>query len=388
MFTRRDFVATAATTGGALLGAPFINRGRFRLAAGLQQDYSARTIRLIEESLVVDMLSLLTLNFPVGLQWLANPDDFPALESAKWLASGITAIHPALGMGGPNAHAEVAAYLHGLNGFLASRDEFIRIDSTDDFARAKESGRVGMVLGVQNAEHFRTVNDVDRFHGFGQRVTQLTYNTRNMIGNGATERRDEGLSDFGVSIVERMNRVGMAVDVSHCGDRTTLDAFEASERPVLVTHSNCRALVAGHPRAKPDEALRRMAETGGVIGITGVRQFVKVDEPTTLEHMLDHYDHVARLIGIEHLGIGSDIDLHGYDAMPRELNEQLRAGYKGSYAFREKIDIEAVAHPKRMFDLTEGFVRRGYTDEHIRLVLGGNFVRVLQEIWSVESPDP
>ena len=97
-----------------------------------------------------------------------------------------------------------------------------------------------------------------------------------------------------------------------------------------------------------------MAKSGGVMGITGVRNFVKGSEPTTIEHFLDHYDHVAKLVGPEHLGIGSDIDLDGYDDMPPEDYKRLKAGYKGSYAFRDKIDIEGVDHPKRVYDLTEG----------------------------------
>jgi len=98
--------------------------------------------------------------------------------------------------------------------------------------------------------------------------------------------------------------------------------------------------------------------------------------------VLDHFDHVAKLIGPEHLGVGSDVDLYGYDAMPAESNKQLRAGYKGSYAFREKIDVEGLNHPKRMFDLTEGLIRRKYSDAAIQGILGGNFKRVLSSIWS------
>jgi membrane dipeptidase len=180
-----------------------------------------------------------------------------------------------------------------------------------------------------------------------------------------------------------MNKVGMAVDVSHCGDRTTLDAFDISKKPVLITHSNCRALVAGHPRCKTDEAIKKVGAAGSVFGITAVRMFVKADEPTTIEHVLDHFDHVRKLIGPEHLGVGSDIDLYGYDAMPPELNRQLRAGYKGSYGFREKIDVEGLNHPKRMFDLAEGLVRRKYSDKEIEGILGGNFKRVLSQIWTV-----
>ena len=221
------------------------------------------------------------------------------------------------------------------------------------------------------------------FRGLGQRVSQLTYNSRNLIGNGSTERRDEGISDFGVSIIERMNKVGMAVDVSHCGDRTTLDAFEISKKPVLITHSNSRIVAGGHPRDKTDEAIKKVGANGSVMGITGVRMFVKATEPTTIEDALDHFDHVRDLIGAEHLGVGSDIDLYGYDSMPPELNKRLRAGYKGSYGFREKIDIDGLNHPKRMFDLTEGLIRRKYSDADIQGILGGNFARVLKQIWAV-----
>jgi membrane dipeptidase len=259
----------------------------------------------------------------------------------------------------------------------------MRIDSASDMDRVKASGKVGVLLGLQNSEHFGSPADVDFFHQLGQRVSQLTYNSRNLIGNGSTERRDDGISDFGVSIIERMNKVGMAVDVSHCGDRTTLDAFEVSKKPVLITHSNCRALVSGHPRCKTDEAIKRMAASGGVMGITGVRMFVRVEEPTTIEHVLDHFDHVRKLVGVEHLGVGSDVDLDGYDDLPAEENRRLRAGYKGSYAFRDKIDVEGLDHPKRMYDLAEGLIRRKYGDSDVELVLGGNFKRVLGEIWKV-----
>ena len=258
----------------------------------------------------------------------------------------------------------------------------MRIDSADDFARAKASRKIGIIPGVQNSEHFRTLNDVDSFYGIGQRISQLTYNARNMYGNGSTERRDEGLSDAGVALVARMNRLGMAVDVSHCGDRTSLDAFEASRRPVLITHSNARALNAGHPRCKPDEVIRACGKAGSVMGITGVRNFVKDREPTTIEDVINHVDYVAKLIGIEHVGIGSDIDLDGYDDMPPDAYKRLKDGYKGSYAFREKIDIEGIDHPKRMFDFTEALIRRKYSDADITGILGGNAVRVLEQSWT------
>jgi membrane dipeptidase len=125
-----------------------------------------------------------------------------------------------------------------------------------------------------------------------------------------------------------------------------------------------------------------MAAQGGVMGITGVRMFVKKDEPTTVESVLDHYDHVRKLVGPEFLGVGSDIDLFGYDAMPANERAALHAGYKASYAFRDKDDIEGLDHPRRMFNLTEGLIRRGYSDAEIHGILGGNFRRVLPNIWT------
>ena len=384
VLSRRTALKTIGGTCAAVLAAPMLNLGRFQLFAASVQQYSARAIGLVQRATVVDMLSVFTLDFPLQDRWVANPESFTDAQFQRFRSSGINVFHPAVGLGGTDAYETALAWFAGWNGLLAGNDErFMRIDSGADFGRVKSSGKVGVLLGLQNSAHFRRLNDVNFFRGLGQRVSQLTYNSRNLIGNGATERRDEGLSDFGVAIVERMNQTGMAVDVSHCGDRTTLDACEVSKRPVLITHSNARALVPGHPRVKTDEAIRAMAKSGGVMGITGVRMFVRDREPTTVEHVLDHFDHVAKLVGPEHLGVGSDIDLDGYDDMPPEANRQLRAGYKGSYGFREKIDVEGLDHPKRMFDLAEGLIRRKYTDSQIEGILGGNFVRVLSDIWKV-----
>jgi membrane dipeptidase len=382
--TRRALLAQAAMAGAATLGAPMLNLGRYQLFGAGTPQYSARALALMERALVIDMLCPLTLDFAQQARWEANPELLPEAMVRELKDSGIHVMHPALGLGGPNAYEQALLFFSRWNSLLAGSDtRFMRIDSAGDLARVKASGKVGVLLGLQNSEHFRTPADVALFHGLGQRVSQLTYNSRNLIGNGSTERRDEGISDFGAAIIERMNAVGMAVDVSHCGDRTTLDAFELSKKPVLITHSNCRVLANGHPRDKADEAILAVKKSGGVMGITGVRMFVRDREPTTIEHALDHFDHVRRLIGSEHLGVGSDIDLHGYDDMPPDQNARLRAGYKGSYGFREKIDIEGLDHPKRMFDLTEGLIRRKYSDAEIEGILGGNFRRVLSAIWSV-----
>lgn len=387
--SRRALLRSAAALGGAALlrpaaAFPMIHRRRYALFPGAAGEYSARAAAIIGRATVIDMLSPLVLSQSKTLQWLNHPASATPAEIQRYKDSRISVFHNSIGIGGPDAYLECVKFFGGWNGFLAQHsDDFLRITQPADLDRVKSTGKAGVLLGLQDSDHFTKPDDVDYFHGLGQRVSQLTYNSRNLIGNGSTERRDEGISDFGVSIVERMNKVGMAVDVSHCGDRTTLDAFELSKKPVLVTHSNCRALTPAHPRCKTDEAIQKLGKSGGVMGITGVRMFVRDKEPTTIEHVLDHFDHVAKLIGVEHVGIGSDVDLDGYDKMPPDELKQLRAGYKGSYGFRDKVDIEGLDHPKRMFDLTEGLIRRGYSDADIEGILGGNFKRVLKEIWTV-----
>ena len=187
--------------------------------------------------------------------------DFTAADLQRFRDSGISVFHIATGVGGVDAYTNVLRFLGLWNGFLAHHHAaLMRIDSGAALDAVKASKKIGVLLGIQNSQHFRTVEDVDVFYALGQRISQLTYNSRNMIGNGSTERRDDGISDFGVAVVARMNQVGMAVDVSHCGDRTTLDAFEVSAGPVLITHSNCRALVPG---ASPLQDRRGDSAHGG-----------------------------------------------------------------------------------------------------------------------------
>lgn len=384
--TRRAVLRGTAAAGlGAVVG-PFLNLGSHRLFARSSTRYSTRAVQLVERSLVIDMLNPFSLPslFRIGpVNWFEDPTTFTAADLQKVRESGCTLFHVA---GGVQHHDDVVRFHVLWNGFIAHHsDAFARVDDVEGLARIKSSGKIGILLGVQDSLHFRTVDDVDLFYRYGQRVSQLTYNARNLIGNGCTERRDDGLSDFGVAVIERMDRLGMAVDVSHCGERTTLDAFEASQRPVLITHSNCRALVPRQPRSKTDEAIRAMAAKGGVMGLTFMRMFVRESEPTTLEHLLDHVDHIARLVGVEHAGVGSDTDLDGWDALPADVLAAIRGAYKKEVGFREKMDLDLVDSPRRIFDLTEGLIRRGYSDADIEGILGGNFRRALATIWAAPS---
>jgi len=362
---------------GSALGFPMINTASYAAAPGSAKRYSKRALDLMEKTLVIDMLGVPRLDF--------GPEAFSRTlsrqEIADFRACGITGFHNAEGIGGPKAREESLMFLAAWQGFAGrNSDLFSLVGSAKDLDRAKAERKIGMIMGIQNAEQFSTPEDVLLFYRLGLRCAQLTYNSQNLIGSGSTDRADGGISDFGVTIIDAMNAAGMLVDVSHSGDRTTLDAIALSKQPIAITHANCRAL-SHHPRAKTDEAILALGKTEGVMGISGVRMFVRDKEPTTLSDMVDHIDHVVKLIGVEHVGIGSDADLNGYDDMPADQYAQLKAAYKASYAFRDKIDIEGFDHPMKMFDLTEELIRRGWSDANIALVLGGNFRRLLGTVW-------
>jgi membrane dipeptidase len=196
-------------------------------------------------------------------RWLYQPGAFTQEDFDRYRRSGITVISLGRGSG---QYENALKYIAEFNGFIAAYPErLLRVDDATDFARAKREGKLGILISFQNASHFRTPDDVDRFYGLGQRESQLTYNFKNALGDGAFEPSDAGLTDFGLRIVERMNAVGMVVDAAHGGDRTILDACAASTRPVIISHGNCRALHPGYPRCVTDEAIRALAKTGGVI---------------------------------------------------------------------------------------------------------------------------
>ena len=374
-----------------LVAAPAILRGRYRLAADVRQEYSARAIRLVQESLVVDLLNQFRFadfaeSPPRSTLWLTKPKSMTAADFEMYRTSGYNVI--ALGHS-PADYAAGVRFCADWNGFIAGYPDWLmRIDDASDFEATKKAGKIGLMITFQNSDHFRTADDVDTFFALGQRLSQLTYNYQNRIGSGFLETNDGGLTVFGHEIVARMNGVGMAVDLSHCGDRTTLDALDASTRPVVFSHASCRALVPGHLRCKTDEMITKMAKTGGVMGIPFLRMMVRETEPVTVDNVIDHFDHVTKLVGIEHVAVGSDMDVPGnpnpvngatlsVPPTPNFERYHMHFDAKGE----RMLTVSGLDHPKRMFDLTEGLIRRGYSDVNIAAILGRNAARVLPTIW-------
>ena len=375
----------------AVSGAPAMLRGRFQLFAQSSAEYSARAIQLVAETTVVDLLNQFRFadyseKPPKSELWLNKPGSFTPADAAIYQGSGINVF--ALGQAAPD-YQEGLRFFAKWNGFLAAYSDLtMRIDDARSFIRVHNEKKIGIMLTMQDSTHFRSPADVDEFFALGQRISQLTYNFNNRIGSGFLEQRDGGLSVFGLSIMNRMEKVGMAVDLSHCADQTTLDALEAATKPALFTHATCRALVNGHPRAKSDEAIRKMAKTGGVMGIAFIRFLVRDREPVGIANVLDHFDYVRKLVGVEHLAVGSDLDVMGIGNPIggggfRPESQPNFDRYRYHVDKPERVATNGLDHPKRIFDLTEGLIARGYSDADIKMILGGNAVRVLGKIWSL-----
>jgi len=251
----------------------------------------------------------------------------------------------------------------------------------DDIEKAKSEHRTVIVFGPQNALLLDQQIDLLRvFYDMGLRVLQLTYNTRNFVGDGCLEKENAGLSNFGVELVEEMNRLGVLIDLSHCGERTTLDAIEHSGKPVVFSHAGADA-VFSHPRNKRDEEIKAMAEKGGVIGVSPYIVFLtdwQSGPRPTLDMMLDQIDYVSNLVGTDHVGIGSDVNDRNETRRAwyiKEFPERLGKTYRGDYP-------EGFEHSLAYFpNITRGLVARGYSDQEIVKILGSNFLRVFREVW-------
>lgn len=254
------------------------------------------------------------------------------------------------------------------------------VRTTDDIIEAKRAGRTGIILGFQNAHAFEdSLGNVEAFADMGVRVVQLCYNTQNLIGTGCYER-DSGLSDYGREVVAEMNRVGIMVDLSHVGARTSEETILASSKPVCYSHCLPSGL-KDHPRNKSDEALRFIADRGGFVGVTMFPPFLRRGIESTVDDYVEAIGYVINLIGEDAVGIGTDFtqghDQTFFDWITHD---------KGRY--RRLTDFGTIKNPAGMEtigdfpNLTDAMERAGWTEARIRKVLGENWVRVFSEVWA------
>jgi membrane dipeptidase len=314
-----------------------------------------------------------------------------AVADAK--ASGITAVNVTVG---PVGERPSLAAFEGIFRDLARweseiekhPDAFLKVNGPADLETARASGRVGLVYGLQDGVAFQDdLSRLDILHRFGVRVIQPTYNRRNLLGDGCLEPDAAGLSKAGREAVERMNALGILVDLSHCGRGTTRDGLAASRVPVAFTHTGCAA-VADHPRNKTDQELRALADKGGVAGIYFM-PYLKPGAQPMAEDVVRHVEHAVKVAGEDHVGVGTDGAISAVDMTP-----EYHKRFEEDIARRRKAGIGAPGEvaavfpfvpdlnaPRRIQKLGELLAARGCASSRVEKILGRNFARLFREVW-------
>lgn len=346
-------------------------------AIGIDNTTAATAEQLHDQAIVIDASTVAIVN-----AWLDTAISEQFFD--KMLAGGVTAsnvtVPQDVDQGLAGAIRELRAHREWID---RAGQKALLVRTVDDIRTAKRDGRAGIIFGPQNASIVDgCLDSIAILHQLGVRIMQLTYNHRNLIGDGCYEPNDAGLSTFGRACVREMNERGMAVDLSHCGDRTTQEAIETSTQPVIFSHANARA-VLDHPRNKTDNHIRALADRGGVICLLPYTPFLAPQEDgrgiPTHKDFLRHVDHVRELVGVDHVGIATDIN---------DNNETRRIWHR-------KTHPELVGMPEHHryplgFDgdlrnfryLTAALVAGGYSEDEVVKMLGGNLMRVLGQVWA------
>jgi membrane dipeptidase len=314
-----------------------------------------------------------------------------AVSDAK--SSGVTAVNVTVG---PVGNRPEAAAFEGIVRDIAYWERetethpgvFQKVKTTRDLRAAKEGGRLGLSYALQDGVAFEgDLSRLETLHALGVRIIQPTYNLRNLLGDGCLEPADAGLSKLGHEAVGRMNDLRTVIDLSHCGRRTTREALAASARPLAFTHTGCAAL-ADHPRNKSDEELRALAESGGVAGIYFMPYLRTSGQPMAAD-VVRHLEHAVDVAGEDHVGIGTDGTISAVELTPKYLDE-----FRKELAARRKAGIGAPGEvqdvytfvpdlntPRRLETLTGLLLARGHSTARVEKILGGNFARLLRDVW-------
>lgn len=253
------------------------------------------------------------------------------------------------------------------------------VRTTADIETAKREGKTGIILGFQNAYAFEdNLGYIEAFKDMGVGVVQLCYNTQNLIGTGCYER-DGGLSDYGREAVAEMNRVGIMVDLSHVGAKTSEEAILASTKPVCYSHCLPAGLKA-HPRNKSDEQLKFIADHGGFVGVTMFPPFLKRGIEATVDDYVEAIDYVVNLIGEDAVGIGTDFT-QGYGKDFFDVITHDKGRHRRLTDFGTVLNPEGIRTIGELPNLTAAMARAGWHESRIAKIIGGNWLRVFKEVW-------
>jgi len=291
---------------------------------------------------------------------------------------GVTAVNATIAAWhGKNETLQIITALAKL---MAERADIVMpVHSVADIAAAKASGRVGLIMGFQDSAPIGDdLGMLATYHKLGVRIVQLTYNDTNLVGAGCQAPEDKGLTPFGREVVREMNRLGILVDLSHCGPTTTMDAIAWSEKPVAITHSNPRRFF-DHPRNKSDEAIRALAEQGGVIGAVAFSGLLTRRIPATLADYIAAIDDLVTLVGVEHVALGPDF----MEEMPAQVIAMVLKGLPPEILqhFQSMPPTQGFESVAAFPNVTAGLLAHGYPAAEVRQILGGNWLRLYGKVW-------
>jgi membrane dipeptidase len=310
-----------------------------------------------------------------------------------WRVSGVTCIFQNAGEEGQDPLTllkRLARFTFATDIF---RDFVAKAAVPDDIVAAKQQGRHCLYLtgnGVPLTQQWVSIPDELRylqiFYQLGIRMMHLTYQRRNMIGDGCGETANAGLSDFGRAVIAEMNRIGVIPDCAHSGWQTSLEAAQVSQRPVVASHTTCGAIYP-HIRSKPDNVIRAIADTGGYVGICCISRFLRGTGDIGV--FLDHIDHVVKTFGVDHVAIGTDIAYSSQNSSAE--SKKVPRSPRSREPFRSLWpDDDYKTTPEATASIawtnwplfTVGLVQRGYSDDDIQKILGGNVLRVAREAFA------
>ena len=258
--------------------------------------------------------------------------------------------------------------------------------TTQDIRDAKANKQIAFVISLEGAAMIENELDrIDVLYGLGTRCLGIAYSEGNALGAGLKEPGDGGLTVFGKKAVKRMNKLGMAIDVSHAGDKTSMDTIETSDQPIFITHAGARSLW-NTPRLKPDNIIKACAERGGVIGIEAApHTTISEKNPRhSLESFMEHFEYCVDLVGIDHVSFGPDVLFGDHVGLHTALTEALSIGAsKGTTPYPKVEWVDGIENPAEAFpNIVRWLVKHNYSDDDIAKVVGGNTMRVLEQVWA------
>ncbi len=268
---------------------------------------------------------------------------------------------------------------------IAHQEMVVLATTTEDITRAKANGQIAFVVSLEGAAMIENELDrIDILYGLGVRCLGIAYSEANALGSGLKEPHDGGLTTFGRQAVRRMNKLGIAIDISHSGDRTSLDTVETSDKPIFITHAGARALWNSN-RLKPDEVIKACADKGGVIGIEAAPHttITKNNPRHSIESYMEHFEYCAELVGIDHVAFGPDALFGDHVGLHHTLSDALSIGASRGKLEYPKVEwVDGLENPAEAFpNIVRWLVTHGYSDEDIAKAVGGNVMRVLKEAW-------